>query len=86
MREGHWLGVDEESKGVRIYWPDTKSVNVEWNVDYDESSASCFKGEQDNIIITKTDSPAPITSQPVKPPDIAVEDNNSEAENPASHV
>jgi len=32
VREGRWLGVDEQSKGVRIYWPDTKSITVERNV------------------------------------------------------
>jgi hypothetical protein len=86
VREGRWLGVDEESKGVRIYWPDTKSVNVERNVYYNESSASHFEGEQDNIVVTKTDSPAPINPVPVKPPSTTVENNDSEAENSTSHV
>lgn len=29
VREGRWLGVDEKSKGVRVYWPDSKMVSVE---------------------------------------------------------
>ena len=26
VHEGRWLGIDGRSKGVRIYWPDTKTV------------------------------------------------------------
>jgi len=29
VHEGKWLGVDEESKGIRVYWPDMKNVTVE---------------------------------------------------------
>jgi len=29
VKEGHWLRMDEESKGVWIYWPDSKTVTVE---------------------------------------------------------
>jgi hypothetical protein len=29
VREGRWMGIDEKSKGVRIYWPDKKTVSVE---------------------------------------------------------
>ena len=67
------MGIDKESKGVRIYWPDTKLVNVEQNVYYDKSSASRFEGEQDNIVVMKTDLLAPITSEPVKNPSTNVE-------------
>lgn len=35
VREGRWVGVDDESKGVRVYWPDTKTVSVERNVYFD---------------------------------------------------
>jgi len=49
------MGVDEQSKGVRIYWPDKKSVSVERNVHYrkTDTSASCFKEEIDEIIEMK---------------------------------
>jgi hypothetical protein len=56
VREGRWLGVDEQSKGVQIYWLDTKSITVERNIYYDDMSASSYKGEQD-VIVTKTDLP-----------------------------
>ena len=23
VREGRWMGIDKQSKGIRIYWPDT---------------------------------------------------------------
>ena len=27
VKEGHWMGVDDTSKGVRIYWPDKHSLS-----------------------------------------------------------
>jgi hypothetical protein len=32
VREGRWLGIDDTSKGVRIYWPDKRNITVERNV------------------------------------------------------
>ena len=29
VKEGRWLGIDEQSKGSRIYWPDKQSVSIE---------------------------------------------------------
>ena len=46
VREGRWLGVDEQSKGVHIYWPDTRTITVKRNTYYNDSSASDLKGEQ----------------------------------------
>jgi len=58
VREGRWIGVDEESKGVRIYWPDMRTITVERNTYYDNSSASHLEGEQGlQISETNTDSP-----------------------------
>ena len=34
VHKGHWLGIDEESKGVCVWWPDTKTVSIERNVYY----------------------------------------------------
>ena len=28
VQEGQWLGVDEQSKGVQVYWPDMKTIMV----------------------------------------------------------
>jgi len=53
VREGKWLGVDEQSKGVRVYWPDTRTITVERNTYYDNSSASHLEGEH-NTVITET--------------------------------
>ena len=52
------MGIDEQSKGVRVYWPDKTTVGVERNVYYDRSiaSVSCLEGEEGGIIETKTDS------------------------------
>jgi hypothetical protein len=62
VREGKWLGIDEESKGVRVYWPDTKTITVEWNTYYDNLSASHLEGEQTIKLTTNemsTDSSTP---------------------------
>lgn len=60
VREGRWLGVDKQSKGVRVWWPDTKTVTVERNCYYDNSlTTSHLEGEQDiQIVETKVDPPA----------------------------
>ncbi|KAF8800889.1 hypothetical protein BYT27DRAFT_7104503, partial [Phlegmacium glaucopus] len=54
VKEGRWLGIDEESKGVRVYWPDTKTVTVERNVTYNNSSVERFEEEQVTLEQNKT--------------------------------
>ena len=48
VAEGRWIGISDESKGVRVYWPVKKMVSTERNVYYDktQSQVSCFKGEE----------------------------------------
>jgi hypothetical protein len=59
VREGRWIGVDEQSKGVRVYWPDKQSVSVERNVYYTPCtlSASRNEGEDDMAVIPQVDAP-----------------------------
>jgi len=38
--------VDDKSKGVHVYWPDTKTITVERNIHYDNSSACHLEGEK----------------------------------------
>ena len=54
VRKGHWLGIDEESKGVHVWWPDTKTVRIKHNVYYDNScsSDSRYEGEDDGRVET----------------------------------
>lgn len=78
VREGRWFGINEQSKGVRVYWPDKKFVTVERNVYYDETAASAsrLEGEIDGIIETKANVPAkpfekmnaPTSSPTIDPP------------------
>ena len=36
VRKGRWIGVEDNlSKGVRVYWPDKKTISVERNIYYD---------------------------------------------------
>ena len=69
VHEGKWLGVDEESKGIRVYLPDTKKITVKQNIYYDTSSACHSEGEQNlEIVETKADvSPANISSMETTP-------------------
>src|ERR1700678_902798 len=85
VRERCWLGIDEQSKGVRIYWLDTKSITVERNVYYDDMSASCCEGEQD-VIVMKTDLPNDNKTPEVQPNPTVVKDEIPEDEIPNSRV
>ncbi len=29
VREGRWMGIDDRSKGVRVFWPEKRTVTVE---------------------------------------------------------
>src|SRR6266478_6411755 len=50
VREGRWLGVDEQSKGARVYWPDKRSVTVERNVYYGPLDLSTMRNEGEDDI------------------------------------
>jgi hypothetical protein len=91
VREGHWLGVDEQSKGVRVWWPNTRTITVERNCYYDNTLI--LEGEEDNIQLSKTKAIAanePTVNEPT------VDDRNSRlsilpdqeprAQRPSSHV
>ena len=54
------MGLDEQSKGIQIYWPDKRTVGVERNVYVDKTgaSASRLEGEEwDGFVKTNTDAP-----------------------------
>jgi hypothetical protein len=53
VRVGKWLGIDDESKGMRVYWPNMRMVTVEQNTYFDNSSTSHLEGEE-NVHITTT--------------------------------
>ena len=63
VREGKWLGMDEESKGVRVYWSDTRSVTVERNIYFDNLSAHCVE-EEDDVEVIKTTTDSPVVGNP----------------------
>jgi Reverse transcriptase (RNA-dependent DNA polymerase) len=65
MKEGRWLGIDEQSKGFCIYRPDKWTVTTERNVYYDESCSSVchLKGEDWEFVETKTDKPESLTPE-----------------------
>jgi len=69
--EGRWVGVDNESKGARIYWQDTKMVTVKWNVYFNPTSASVdrLEGEDWQFVKMTTDEliSTPTPSSPTVP-------------------
>jgi hypothetical protein len=76
VREGRWMGLDGKSKGVRIYWPDTRTVGIERNVYVDKTgaSASRLEGEEwDGFGETNADAPiipqnpSNVSQDPVNP-------------------
>jgi hypothetical protein len=64
VREGRWVGVDDESKGARIYWRDTKTVTVEHNVYFDPTAVSVdrLEGEDWQFVEMTTDNHTPTPS------------------------
>jgi Reverse transcriptase (RNA-dependent DNA polymerase) len=69
VREGRWMGMDEESKGARIYWPDTKAVSVERNIYYKNPSATRVEEENDVVVNTNTDLP-PVVQPAARVPQV----------------
>ena len=53
------MGINEQSKGAQIYWPDKKTVSIEQNIYYDKTmaSASHLEGEEQGIVEMKANSP-----------------------------
>src|SRR6266511_2310020 len=88
VHEGKWLGVDEESKGVRVYWPDTKKITVERNVYYNNSSACHSEGEQNlEIVETKANVlPANILSMETTPTVVDHSERARCTQKPTQHV
>jgi hypothetical protein len=67
VRDGCWLGVDEQSKGFRVYWPDKKTVSIEHNVYHDItcSLVDHLEGEDWEFVEMTTDSPkSPVPTNP----------------------
>ena len=67
--EGHWVGVDDKSKGARIYWWDTKMVTVKWNVYFDPTSMSVdhLEGEDWQFVEMTTDGLTTLPTIPTLP-------------------
>src|ERR1700678_2002459 len=93
VREGHWLGIDEESKGARIYWPDTRAVSVERNIYFNNPLASRVVEEEEVIVNTDAnlppvpENPAPVINMPAVDSDPASDaPDNSDAETSAKRV
>ena len=59
VKDGCWMGILDELKGVCVYWPDKKTVSTERNVYFSnmQSSVSHLKGEDLEFTKTKSDNP-----------------------------
>ena len=46
VNEGVWVGLDDNSKGARVFWPTKCTVMVERNIYFDKSATTdCLEGE-----------------------------------------
>lgn len=61
VAEGVWVGIDDKSKGSRVFWPGKRRVTVERNVYFDESSATADHLEGEDLVIIEAPT-APSTS------------------------
>ena len=93
VREGHWLGIDEESKGARIYWPDTRAVSVERNIYFNNPLASRVVEEEEVIVNTDAnlppvpENPAPVINMPAVDSDpVSDAPDTSDAEASAKRI
>jgi len=70
VKEGHWVSVNDKSKGFCIYWPDTWKVSVERNVYHgkDTVTADCLEGEDWDSLKDKHDPPLPDTANELPQP------------------
>jgi hypothetical protein len=39
-KKGQFVGYDSQSKGYRIYWPEKRSITVEWNIVFNQDDSS----------------------------------------------
>ena len=63
------MGVSDESKGVRVYWPDKKTVSTERNVYFDKTQLSVSHLEGEDLEFTETKPDPDITPVlPIIPP------------------
>ena len=80
VREGRWIGIDLESKGARVYWPDNKKVNVERNIYFNEAAVNHLEDENEQIVLTKTFPTvinAPVNPTPIIP-EVTAEDSETD--------
>jgi hypothetical protein len=86
VKEGRWMGISDESKGVRVYWPDKKTVSTERNIYFDKTQlqVSRLEGEEWELTETKSHNPPVLSIQttpkvvPQAVPEV-VESENDEA-------
>ena len=89
------MGISDESKGVRVYWPDKKTVSTERNVYFDktQSQVSRFEGEEWELTETKSHNPPlfisaalPVIPKPVPEVVFENEETPSEPETPIKRI
>ena len=81
IHEGCWLGIDNESKGAHVYWPN-KTVTIERNIYYNNTSVQQQEEENEVIGLTRNQPPIPPIIPIVQPPvncEESAEDSEVEA-------
>ena len=56
VREGHWMGISDELKGICVYWPDKKTISTERNIYFNnmQPSVSRLEGEEWEFVKMKS--------------------------------
>lgn len=89
MREGHWMGISEESPGATlVYYPDTRAVKPERNVYFSKDEAEGVELEGEIIFNKSTpsassDGPSPTKETLADDPKIEGESDEDEPPQPA---
>ncbi|KIJ45343.1 hypothetical protein M422DRAFT_121161, partial [Sphaerobolus stellatus SS14] len=67
VRTGRWLGIDDQSKGFRIYWPEKRTVTTErndWELIQAETDAPSSSNRQIPPPTPSSNNPTPLQSIP----------------------
>jgi len=70
VREGRWVGVDDESKGAQVYWQDTKTITVERNIYFNPTGVSVdhLEGRIGSLLKQQLANPPPVHPPFPRPP------------------
>lgn len=77
VKAAHWVGYDLQSKGHRVYWPDTQRVTVKRNVRFGEHDPTPLTVDDIELegehVETASNKPESVASEPEEPEEPSLE-------------